>query len=333
MNKSDVTQILSTTRLTQYLNRNELAIFIKYSSIKVFPPGYFLLQQGLAAEGLYIILEGTVGITAKILGEGNTQLASLGHGNLIGEVSVIDKNPSSVSCIAHTEIRCLFITNQYMEILSVLYPKVYYRLKQVIADEMCENLRNFCNKTTLIMQKTDMITRSLFSTVIKSMNKPTLLEMTELEHYAGQLTNIDTFKSLTIEEKKELIKNSNLIKTNHDCTLIQENYIDSNLYIILYGAVQSSIIQDKKIAKLSVLGPLEVFCGISIFDDTSPSIINYTTCERSILLKISQKNLGALKKKPSIWYKIFNLICQSFVELERSAEKLDIRLHSELYNR
>ena len=330
---SNFIQILSTTRLNHYLNLRELKTLVKYSKVMNFLPGEILLKQGEIASGLYIILEGTVAVVAKILGEGTAQLTSLQHGNLVGEISMIDKNPSSVSSIAHTEISCLFITNEYLAILAALYPKTYYRLKQVITDEARENLHGFHKKTTKMMETTDMMTRSLFSSVIKSMNKPTPLDASEVEHYLPQLANIDLFNYLTDSEKKILLKNCELIKASDECVLIQEDHIDLNIYIILYGAVQSSIIHENKVAKLSVLGPLDMFCSLSVFDKTSASIINYATCERSILLKISHQNIQYLQKKLPIWYKLFNLICESFVTLERSVEKLDVRLNIELYNR
>ncbi len=116
------------------------------------------------------------------------------------------------------------------------------------------------------------------------------------------------------------------------CTLLQENEKNLSCYIVLRGAVQSSIIQDNKFAKLSVLGATNLFCNK--IDDIPISIINYTTCERAVLLKISDANLTMLQNNnKELWYKMSEQICKSFAALESAAEKLDIRLNSELYNR
>lgn len=334
MSNSEITRILTTTRLSQFLNSHEIHVLTKYGKTVKFSAGNVIVKQGTIANGLYIILEGTAINTAKILGEGFTKLSTLGHGNFIGEVSIIDQRPSTISTVATSEMICLFITDEYLEMLSLLHHQIYYQLKRAIANEIYEYLRHFHKQIREIMQQTDMVTRSLFGEVIKSLHKPVLLNVEETEFYISQLPEMELFHYFTKEEKMELLKYFELVKAPVETTLIQEDSIDSTFYIVLFGAIQSNIIHDNKVAKLSVLGPLEIFSGISILDDSSPSIIQYMTCERAILLRISQDNIALLQKNNiRIWYKIFDLVCQSFVTLARSAEKLDIRLNSELYNR
>ncbi len=334
MINSDLIHTLSTTRLSQYLNSHELHTLATCGKTVKFSVGKYILKQGKIADGLYIILEGTAVVTAKILGEGFTKLTSLGHGNFIGEMSIIDKNPSSISAAATSELTCLFIDNQNLSILALLHQKVYYQLKRAIVNEICEYLKLFQKEITRIIQQTEMVTLSLFGSVIKSLHKPVLLNEEEAAPYKSQLNEMDFMSHFTSDEKIELSKHIEFIKAPAECTLIQEDAFDSTFYVIFYGAVQSSIIYDNKVTKLSVLGPLDIFSSISILDNLSPSMIHYMTCERVILLRITQKNLDLLQKNHiRIWYKIFDLICQSFVTLARSAEKLDVRLNSELYNR
>ncbi len=334
MSNSEITTILSTTRLSQYLNSHELHILTSYGKTVKFSTGDAIIKQGTVATGVYIILDGTAVITAKILGEGFTKLASLGHGNFIGEVSIVDKKPSTISVVATSEMNCLFITREYLDTLALLHRQICYQLKRAISDEIIENLAHFHKKILNIMQQTDMETRSLFTSLIESFHKPVLLTTEETELYFAELPDMDFFHRFTTEEKTELLQHFELVKAPTECTLIQENHIDSTFYIVLYGAVQSNIIHNNKVAKLSVLGPLDIFSSISIMDNTSPSIFNYMTCEQAILLRMRQENIALLQKNNMHnWYKVFDLVCQSFATLARSAEKLDIRLNSELYNR
>src|SRR5690348_6788264 len=100
MMTSDIRAILFTTRLSHYLKEQEIELLLKYSEIITFEKGETILKQGKDISGFYIILQGTALVTAKILGEGITKLASLGHGSFIGELSIQDKKPSSTSIIA-----------------------------------------------------------------------------------------------------------------------------------------------------------------------------------------------------------------------------------------
>ncbi len=333
MTISDIRAILFTTRLSHYLNEQELDILLKYCDVIHFENGDVILKQGREIKGLYIILQGTAFITAKILGEGITKLASLGHGNFMGELSIFDKKPSSTSIIAASEVTCLFINYDYLTTLELLHPKTFYQINHAIANEIIGYFKNTYEKITKILQRTEMSTRSFFSEAIKSLNIFTLLKKEEAKEYRTQLLRMDFF-TYSSTETKELLNYCEFIETPTECTLIQEDVLDFSVYIILFGAVETRIIYDNKVVKLAVLGPLEIFSSVSILNPTIPSIMNYMTCERAVLLKISGERLKALQKADkAIWYKLFNLIFQSFVNLERAAEKLDIRLNSELYNR
>src|SRR6185312_7583231 len=133
---SEMRTILFTTRLSHYLNEPELEILLKYSEVITFANSEIILKQGHETKGLYIILQGTALITAKILGEGITKLASLGHGNFMGELSILDKKPSSTSIIATSEVTCLFITYQYLSTLELLHPKTFFQINRAIANEI-----------------------------------------------------------------------------------------------------------------------------------------------------------------------------------------------------
>ncbi len=117
------------------------------------------------------------------------------------------------------------------------------------------------------------------------------------------------------------------------CTLIKEGESVADFYLILRGAVLSSVRVENKAAKLSVLPPLSVFCGMS-FHDNRPVIFEFTTCERAIILKISAEKFAKLKDdRVEVWYYLYDAMCRSWASLAQAADKLDIRLHSELYNR
>ena len=125
-----------------------------------------------------------------------------------------------------------------------------------------------------------------------------------------------------------------LITTAKNCVLIKEGVNNSDCYIVIRGGVQSSIIHHKKVAKFSVLGPITVFCSTSNIDRAASSSVNFSTCEPSILLRFSETALATLQHEHmKLWAKLFDLICKSLIAMERSFQKLNIRLNIELYNR
>lgn len=331
---SEIKNTLLTTRLNLFLKPNEIDTLLKYTEVVTFEPNEIVLCQGKKSEGLYFIIEGRADVTAKILGEGVINMEQLGHGNFIGQISVIENGPSSTSVIAKTPLICLLIKSNYFNVLPLFFPNIYYQITHAILHEVFERLKFIENKIKKLMDELHMTSASLFGVIIKSLIKASTIDFDNAGIDKKKLKNLDFFNIFNEDEYEELIKHATLIQTPVNYVLIHENEVEPNLYIILQGAVQSSIAQHNKFAKLFVLGPISLFCNISIIDSKLPSLIHYTTCERAIILKMTTSDLAIIKKSHiQLWYKIFDLICKSFIALEKAANKLDIRLNSELYNR
>lgn len=334
MQNSDIKDALVKTKLYESLESPELDILIAHSKIITFSPGDIILQQGKINENLYIILEGNAVVSAKRLGKGVINIMALQEGNLLGEISSTEKGPSHTSVIATSKVQCLLITKTYIDTLSLFFPESKYKIARMIAKEICNRLVNVHQKITHFMTDADMVTRSRFGAVIKSLTKPEPISFADAEIDTQQLKKSPFFSVFTSEEYEILLKHSKLIKTAKQCNLIHEGEKNPSCYIILFGAVQSSIVHDNKIAKITVQGPMTIIGNISVVDKNLASLINYATCERAILLTMTESDISLLQKNNiQLWYKVFDLICESFAILERSTEKLDIRLNSELYNR
>ena len=330
----ELKEILLETRLCKYLELQEITMLLKNNQPVKFAGGDVILHQGKKSSGLYIILEGDVLVTAKILGEGATNLSMLSRGNILGEISVMERGPCATSAIACDSVTCILISSDYFDMLSVFFPETKFKFIKAITEEVCDRLMSLHKKLTQGMEQYHMVERSIFSEVIRTLNRPTEIEFDETGIDFALLKNSVLFKSFTQNELDELLKYSTAIHAPTKSTLIHEDEKHTSCYIVLRGAVQSSFIKNNIFAKLSVLGPMQIFCSISFIGCTDKSIINYTTCERAVLLKISQENLLNLEKTNTpLWYKLYELLGQSFVEVERSADKLDIRLNSETYNR
>jgi len=321
---------LEKNRLYQSLEPHELDLLIAHSKIVSFSSGELIIKQGRHSDGIYLILEGMTTIAGQIVGEGVTHLASLAPGRIFGASSLIIKGPHATSMIADTPVKCLFIPKKYLEMLSLFYPGTKYKIMRELADNVSERIKTLTEKVSEIMLNTEMIKRSLFGEVIKSLTHPSPITLQETEMDLQEWQAV--FSASAIDD---LFSQGDLIKTVNQCTLIQEGEENASCYFVLKGAVQSSLIKKNKVAKISILGPLSFFCPLSFIDEnSSQSLVNYTTCERAILLKFDKTLLDELQLKNSkLWYKIFDVIVESFFFLSQFLEKLDMRINSENYNR
>lgn len=334
MLKQEQQDLLENSILGKYLTREELENLLSHSKIINFAPGEIILQQGKESPGIFTIIDGTVLVTAKLLGEGFTQLETLEPGKFMGEVSFIAGIPNPTSKIANTHVRCLLITKTYFEFLAAYSPQTKYKIFTAISKQVSERLKKLHDKITQFISTSDMSTKSLFGDIIQSLTKPTEIKIEEAGITSMRLEQLLLFSHFTKDDVDELLNHAVLIKAPKNCTIIRKDEKNASCYIVIQGAVQSSIMHANKVAKLSVIGPETLFAGIACVDRNSNFNITFVTCELAVLLRISEEDLEFLQNnKPKLWYKIFDLICKSLVALEKSVDKLDIRLNIETYNR
>ncbi|MHB1948012.1 MAG: cyclic nucleotide-binding domain-containing protein [Gammaproteobacteria bacterium] len=334
MLNTELKEILLASALCKYLEPSELDMLLRYSTVVSFDKDQRILKQGDRNENLFIILQGTVRVSAKILGEGFANIAVLSPGNMLGEISLFEKGPAATSAIAIEPVECLQVNYLYFDMLTQVFPKTKYNIERGMIEQIYIRLKTLHTKITKYMFDSHMIAKSLFSNVIRTLTSPSQISLEKANISLKHLKNALFFKNLNDDEFACVIKHSIILNAPKKCILIHEGEKKQSFHIILRGAVQSSIIENNIIAKLSVLGPLEFFCSTSLIDYESKSLFNYTACERAIVLTIPEKNLVMIQNECiAAWYKLYSYIYQSFVALERAADALDVRLNSELYNR
>lgn len=78
-----------------------------------FAKGASIVQQGQVGNGLFLIVAGTVAVTS-----GEQELARLGPGQVIGELSVIDQEPRVATAVALEPVTCIALAS--WDLLAVL---------------------------------------------------------------------------------------------------------------------------------------------------------------------------------------------------------------------
>lgn len=325
---------LNNNVLSKYFNNQEIEMLLSYNKIISFASGETILKQGKKAEGIYIIIDGRVIVTARMLGESIANIEALGPGSFFGEISFIEDIPCATTVTANKPTQCLLITEVYLKLISVYFPETKYKLLNAMVQQVCERIKHIHDKITAFITKSEMITRSFFGEMIHSLTKPARISFDKSGIDINQLKDFSLLKSLNKDEIDELFKDVSLIKANKNWTLIHAGDQSASCYVVIQGAVQSSIVYDNKHAKLSVIGPGTLIASTSCIDSNDIFTITFSTCEQALLLKISKKTLDGFKNsKSQLWYKLFELICKSLIALEKSVDKLDIRLQIEIYNR
>lgn len=323
----ELKNILLMTNPFKYLVIDEIDMLVKYSKMVTFADGEVLLRQGKKCDRMYIIIKGKAIVTARILGKDFITFATIEDGNFIGEVNLIEKIPCIASVIANGEMECLQLTATYFDMLYLFFPEIHYKITKAITEEVVLRIKHLYDKITEYIKKSPMEESTLKSTL-----KLEAIHFKDVQIDEHGLRCSNFFNYFNQSEYDELLSAMILIKAESHATIINKDDENTPYFLVLRGAVQSSIIANHVTAKLSVLGPMSFFGSISLIDN-SPSIITYTTCERCVLLAIKPAQMLRLQNNIQLWHKLYYAICMSFIAIERAADKLLIRLNSESYNR
>jgi CRP/FNR family cyclic AMP-dependent transcriptional regulator len=93
-----------------------------------FPEGRWVLRQGQTGTGLFIVVDGEVGVVID-----DEERATLATGSFFGEVSVLLGEPVTADIVVRKPLRCLVIPPRRAEEFLIAYPRVMYRMLQIEA--------------------------------------------------------------------------------------------------------------------------------------------------------------------------------------------------------
>ncbi|HEV7126595.1 MAG TPA: cyclic nucleotide-binding domain-containing protein [Ktedonobacterales bacterium] len=92
--------VLSQVPLFAHLSKRDLQVLASSCRERDYPAGAPLLRQGDTGVGLFVIVSGRVRVTQHQHGGDEQELATLGSGEVLGEMSLLDDLPRSASAMA-----------------------------------------------------------------------------------------------------------------------------------------------------------------------------------------------------------------------------------------
>jgi CRP/FNR family transcriptional regulator, cyclic AMP receptor protein len=111
----EIQERLRALSLFRGLRSKELAHIAQLVEKSKLPAGWRLTKQGQAGFDAFILLEGTAGVEID-----GIQVATLGPGDTVGEMALLDGAPRSATVVAQTDVEVLFLTPATMEALVAM---------------------------------------------------------------------------------------------------------------------------------------------------------------------------------------------------------------------
>jgi CRP-like cAMP-binding protein len=100
-----------------------------------FPAGVVLFREGETGEDMYVIQSGLVAIT-KRTGDVERPLASLGRGEFLGEMAILNGKPRTATATVVEDAKCLVIDARTLELMISKNPEIALRLVKKLASRL-----------------------------------------------------------------------------------------------------------------------------------------------------------------------------------------------------
>ena len=108
-----------------------------------FTAGAPIFRELDPGDGMYVVLEGKIVISARVSSSNDRSLIELGEGEFFGEMAIIDDAPRSASASALTEARLLFISREQALSLMERSPELVLALLRAMSHRMREFNRHY----------------------------------------------------------------------------------------------------------------------------------------------------------------------------------------------
>ena len=141
MEKKDAHDKISLLRLAfKGLKDDELQEIAELTQLCTYPPDYVLCHEGASEDVLYIVSEGSVVISKKMLGEpGERVLRVGGRGDLVGEMALIQNVPRAATVRTLTECSLLEMKKKDFETILSQSPRMALDIIRITLDRMRAN--------------------------------------------------------------------------------------------------------------------------------------------------------------------------------------------------
>ena len=95
------------------------------------PAGHVLMREGATGNEFFVIIEGSVRIE-----RGGATLASLGAGDFLGEIALVDDGPRTATATTESPARLLVVGHREFHSLMAQFPTIQTSVLQALAQRV-----------------------------------------------------------------------------------------------------------------------------------------------------------------------------------------------------
>lgn len=272
-----IEDIIATAAVYRDLTSDEAADLALGLELRNFRAGEPLMVQGAVSDGAYVITAGAVTVFARLPGGGETPIADLGPGDLIGEMALLTTGGKrSATARAQGAVDALFMDRRYFEAgLHLLRPaslKVLRRLSLTIV----ERLLAVRKRTRTLIDAAAVDSQFRPVPELSSQMPPTF----DVRAFLPILPSLRGFDAAEIDR---IFSAARVEAVPRGATVSSEGSVLDTCRLIVRGALLVGHQNGKRIHQIDVLGPGR-FAGVAAALESTPSGVAFMVAEDATLL-------------------------------------------------
>lgn len=232
-------RVIESSRLFTYLTPADFVALKPVVQIREFAAGDVVFKEGDRGDGMYMVREGMVQITA-IVGQERKILARLAASEYFGEMAVVDNDPRSASAIMETPGSLYFIPREAVMDLLSRAPRMAITLVREFSQRMRESNKQYVQEV-LQAERLTLVGR-FARTIVHDFKNPLNVIGLSAE-MAGMETATPVMRQNAVQRiRKQVDRLSNMISELLEFT--RGNQVAVVLSTVNYGSFVRGIVDE-----------------------------------------------------------------------------------------
>jgi CRP-like cAMP-binding protein len=252
-----------------------------------FAPGTYLMRQGQAADGVFIVESGTAEVMTALPGGGELTLASVSAGTVLGEMALLDAGVRSATVVARTPVDGYWIDRDGFRMLLAQRNPAVFTVQGHITLALCRRLREL-NASIVAREPPVGGARSPADRA-----PPAIQRGSCRFDYRAFLPLLPVFRGLAAEDVEEMTAHAAVLDAPRGAVLVEQGAPSTACCIVVRGAIEVSTQHAEGRHRIGILGPGHL-CGHMGLIDGVPHTTTLSAREHSTLLEIAQPEFERL---------------------------------------
>lgn len=254
-----------------------------------FPAAAHLMRQGQPADGAYVIESGSADVYTVLPGGGETPVAALGPGSVLGEMALLESGIRSASVVARAAVAAHFIERDAFRMLLSQRNRAAFTLQNRITLTLCERLRQL-NERVVGADGAGKAPAPLSAT---SAAAATPRRGRCAFDWRGFLPVLPLFRRYGAAEMAEFAATAQVMELPRGEPLFSHGDAPEACYVVVRGALEITGARNGRRHRIGILGPGRL-CGILAMIEGQPHSMSAAAREDAVLLEIGKSGFTRL---------------------------------------